>query len=316
MKLSDFRLTADDFGTFGRGLQTPECVWVGRDGIWVSDARGGVSRVNEDADPELLGSGITNPNGFSRRADGSFIVAGIGDGGFHTISSGGKTRTLLNSFEGKPLGSVNYACADGADRIWLSVMTRKPQWHDALTSWDTDGYILRVDGEGGQCEIVADGLDLTNEVKVSPDGRHLYAAETLGCRIVRFPIRSDGSLGERETVGPESLGRGALPDGISFDAYGNIWITVISENALYVIDRNGDMHIVYRDLNERAVDAIASGIEQRNGTLDHLVACASERGPLRLPTSIAFGGPDGRTAYVGTLLLPHLPTFRLPEKLE
>jgi hypothetical protein len=34
---------------------------------------------------------------------------------------------------------------------------------------------------------------------------------------------------------------------------------------------------------------------------------------LRLPTSIAFGG--GRTAYVGTLPLPHLATFQLPDSL-
>ena len=315
MKLTDFRLTADDFGTFGRDLQTPECVWADRDGIWVSDARGGVAHATNEENPTLLGSGIINPNGFSRRPDGSFVVAGIGDGGIHVILPNGETRTLLNSFDGKPLGTVNYACADGPDRIWLSVMTRKPQWHDALTSWDIDGYILRIDGNGARCEIVADGLDLTNEVKISPDGRYLYASETFGCRIVRFPIRTDGSLGPKEIVGPECLGRGALPDGFSFDAHGNIWITVISENALYVIDRHGDVHIVFRDLNRWAVEALATGIEQRNGAVDNLVACASQSGPLRLPTSIAFGGADGRTAYVGSLLLPQLPVFRLPEDL-
>ncbi|HEX3675294.1 MAG TPA: SMP-30/gluconolactonase/LRE family protein [Rhizomicrobium sp.] len=310
MRLSEFKLAAGDFGTFGQGLQRPECVWVDRDGVWASDARGGVARVKKDADPDVLGSGIADPNGFSRRPDGSFIVAGIGDGGLHVISPGGQTRKLLDSFDGKPLGTVNYACADGPERIWLSVMTRKPQWSDALTSQERDGYILRVDGT--RCEIVADGLDLTNEVKLSPDGRHLYAVETLGCRIVRFAIAHDGSLGAKETVGPESLGRGALPDGFAFDAMGNIWVTIINQNGLFVIDRHGDMHIVYRDMDEQAVEALAAGVEQRNGTVDHLVACASERGPLRLPTSLAFGG---HTAYVGTLLLPHLATFQLPDGL-
>lgn len=316
MKISDFKLTAGDFGTFGRGLQNPECVWVDRDGIWASDLRGGIARVIADADGELLGSGIGQPNGFSRRPDGSFVVAGIGDGKLYLITPSGETRVLLDTFEGKPLGAVNYACADGTNRIWVSVMTRKPQWHDALTSQELDGYILRVEGDGARCEVVADGLDLTNEVKVSPDGRHLYAAETLGCRIVRFPILANGSLGRKEIVGPQSLGRGALPDGISFDAMGNLWITIINQNGLFVIDGHGDVHVVYRDMNAEAVEVLAAGVDRRNGTVDDLVACASQTCPIPLPTSVAFGGPGGRTAYVGTLTLPHLATFQLPKDLS
>lgn len=314
MKLSEFKLTANDFGIFGQDLQRAECVWVDRDGVWASDARGGVAHVKSGANPDVRGTGIVDANGFSRRPDGSFVVAGIGDGGLHLIAPNGETRKLLDSFDGKPLGTVNYACADGPERIWLSMMTRKPQWSDALTSQERDGYILRVDDGGARCEIVADGLDLTNEVKVSPDGQHLYAVETLGCRIVRFPLRRDGTLGDRETVGPDSLGRGALPDGFAFDTMGNIWVTIINQNALFVIDRHGDVHVVYRDMVDGAVEALAAGVEHRNGTVDQLIACAAVSGPLRLPTSLAFSA-DGRTVYLGTLALPHLATFQVPENL-
>ncbi|HEY2068895.1 MAG TPA: SMP-30/gluconolactonase/LRE family protein [Rhizomicrobium sp.] len=316
MKLADFKLSAGDFGTFGKDLQRPECAWIDSDGIWTSDARGGVSRVLEYGGAELLGSGIGEPNGFSRRPDGSFVVAGIGDGGLHLIAPDGKTRKLLDRFDGKPLGAVNYACADGPDRIWLSVMTRDQPWHAALTSHIRDGYILRVEGDGARCEIVADGLDLTNEVKVSPDGRYLYAVETFGCRVVRFPLRSDGTLGTKEIFGPESLGRGAFPDGITSDQWGNIWVTMINENGLTVIDREGGAHVVYRDRNELAVAAIAGAVERRDGVVEQLAACASLNGPLQLPTSVAFGGPDGRTGYVGSVMSPYLATFRLPPSLD
>jgi gluconolactonase len=40
-------------------------------------------------------------------------------------------------------------------------------------------------------------------------------------------------------------------------------------------------------------------------------ACATA-GPLILPTSLAFGGVDGRDAYVGSLAFDHLVTFRSP----
>ncbi len=128
-------------------------------------------------------------------------------------------------------------------------------------------------------------------------------------------IRADGSLGPREAVGPENLGRGAYPDGFAFDSLGNVWVTIISQNGLSVIDARGDVHVVYHDSNDAAVEAMSVGVERRNGTVDHLVACASQLGPLRLPTSLAFGGVDGRTAYVGSLLMPHLATFRLPDDL-
>jgi sugar lactone lactonase YvrE len=314
MKLSDFKLTASDFGTFGHDLQRPECVWIDLDGIWTSDMRGGIAHVVNDKESKVLGTGIGEPNGFSRRPDGSFVVAGIGDGGLYLITPDGKTRTLTNNFEGKPLGAVNYACADGPDRIWLSVMTRALPWHAALTTTKIDGYILRVDDNGARCEIVADGLDLTNEVKVSPDGRYLYSVETFGSRIVRFEKRADGSLGPKEVFGPQSLGRDVLPDGITFDRFGNLWITIINQNGLTVLNRRGDPHIIFQDTNEEAVKIMTAGIEQRTGVVDHMAACA--QGPIPLATSIAFGGLDGRTAYVGSVAQSHLATFRLPETFE
>jgi gluconolactonase len=317
MKLANFKLTAADFGTFGVGLDRPECVWSDHDGVWVSDARGGLAHIGKDGRPELLGSGIVEANGFSRRPDGSFVVAGIGDGGLHLIAPDGTTRILLDKLDGKPLGAVNYACADGPDRIWLSVMTRALPWHAAMTSKKIDGYIVRIDGNGARAEIVADDLDLTNEVKISADGRYLYSVETFANRIVRFPIRLNGTLGPKESVGPNSLGRDVAPDGITFDAYGNIWITVINQNGLYVIDSRGDVHIVYRDPNKRAVDVLADAVERRNGSVEQMAECLNVNGPLKLPTSVAFGGADGRTAYIGSVGgLSHLVTFRMPERLE
>lgn len=315
MSIAGFKLSAADFVPYGAGLQRPECVWVDWEGVWTSDARGGICRARVDREPELLGSGVADPNGFSRRPDGSFVVAGLSDGRLYHIDPDGRTRVLLESLDGAPLGAVNYACADGPQRIWLSVMTRHLPWVPALQSRKRDGYIIRIDGEDARAQIVADGLDLTNEVKVSPDGRHLYAVETLGGRIVRFPIRADGSLGAKERVGPDSLGRGALPDGLTFDPAGNIWITIISQNAIQVIDRDGAAHVVYSDMNAAAVEAIACAVERRTGTLDHLLACMAVAGPLRLPTSLAFGGPDGRTVFVGSVGSTHLPTFRVPAGL-
>ena len=127
-----------------------------------------------------------------------------------------------------------------------------------------------------------------------------------------FQKRPDGSLGPKEVVGPQSLGHDVFPDGITFDRFGNLWITVINQNGLFVMDRHGDVHIVFRDMNKEAIEIAAAGVEQRNGVVDELAACA--QGPIPLATSIAFGGLDGRTAYVGSVAQSHLATFRLPKR--
>lgn len=315
MKLSEYKLAASDLQPYGANLHRPECVWIDDDGIWVSDGRGAISRIQENGDAEILGDPVIEPNGFSRRPDGSFIVAGIAEGKIYHVAPNGQSKVLLDAYEGQPLGAVNYCCADGQDRIWVSVMSRDLPWHSKMSSPTDDGYILRIDNDGANCEIVADGLSLTNEVKVSPDGKFLYGAESFGCRLFRFPINPDGSLGNKEIVGPASLGHGGFPDGFSFDQYGNIWVTLVALNALAIIDKQGELHTIYSDPNQAAVDEMVKVVEARNGNAEHFIACANVSGPLILPTSIAFSGIDGRDVYVGSIPMTTITKFRLPDEL-
>jgi sugar lactone lactonase YvrE len=248
-----------------------------------------------------LGRGIREPNGFSRRADGTFVVAGLTDHRVYEIAPDGTTRVLLSEVNGKPLGVTNYACVDG-DRVWISTMTDRTAWHDAFNA-GPEGTIVLLDRNGAR--VVAEGLHMTNEVKVSPDCRWLYAVETLGRRVVRFPLGADGTLGARETVGPHDLGFGAFPDGIAFDEQGNVWVTIITRNGLAVIDRSGSLNVVYDEPNEAAVERLMEAFTAKRATVEHMGACAGRKLPL--PTSLAF---QGDTVVVGSLATPCLMTFR------
>lgn len=304
--ISSFQLRASDFGTFGHDLVRPECVWIDRDGVWTSDGRGGVSLVHADRPAETRGSGIVEPNGISRRADGSFLAAGLGDGKVHRIAPDGQTTALLDAIHGKPLGAVNCAWADG-DRTWISMMSTSFPWPISMNE-GAKGYIVLLDGDGPR--IVADGLHQTNELKVSPDGRYIYTVETLARRIVRFPILDGFALGPKEIVGPSDLGHGAFPDGFAFDVEGNIWLTLIIRNGIGVIAANGDYHVVYEDPATAEVDTLVASIAAGEADLAAMGACM--KGALPFPTSLAFGGDDGRTVFVGSLAAPHLFTFRSP----
>jgi len=306
-KLKNFTLSPGDLSIFGSGLTRPECVRADKEGVWASDDRGGIARVTQNGVAELRGQGVYEPNGYSRTSDGAFIVAGLKDNKVFRIDSSGGVSVVLDQFQGKPLGTVNTAWADTKGRIWVSMMTRQERWYQALNT-KPDGYILLI--EHGRARIVADGLHLTNEIKVHPNGQHLYGVETLGKRIFRFAIGANGDLVRKEIFGPADLGHGALPDGFIFDEEGNVWVTIISRNGMVVVSAEGEPHTIYEEPNLEAVDAMVTAIQRGTATTEHLVACAGKK--LNLPTSLSFGGADGRTVYVGSLGLPHLITFKSP----
>ncbi len=306
-KLKNFTLRPEDLALFGAGLTRPECVRTDQDGVWASDDRGGIARVTQNGVAELRGAGVYEPNGYSRTSDGAFIVAGLKDNKVFRIDPTGRTSVVLDQFAGKALGTVNTAWADAQGRIWVSMMTRQERWFQALNT-EPDGYILLI--EHGEARIVADQLHLTNEIKVHPNGQHLYGVETLGKRVFRFPIASNGDLGQKEIFGPTDLGHGALPDGFNFDQDGNIWVTIITRNGIMVISKDGETRTIYEEPQLDAVDAMVMAMQKKAATADHLIACAG--GKLNLPTSLAFGGPDRRTVYVGSLGLSHLVRFNSP----
>ena len=72
----------------------------------------------------------------------------------------------------------------------------------------------------------------------TPTKEYLYIAETSTIRIMRFPVRADGTLGEGEQFGPH-LGENSYPDGCSFDQSGNLWVTMPFRNAIGVHDTGG-----------------------------------------------------------------------------
>lgn len=308
--LQGFQLDLAELGHVGRDLARPECVLAERDGtLWVSDGRGIATRIDPDGSQALLGPEVGEPNGMAIDAAGDLIVATMTGGKVWRLRRDGRAEVLLDSLDGAPLGAVNFCLFDHLGRLWISVSTRRQPWWSAVVSPQPDGYVILVDEKGPR--VVADGLVCANEVRLDARGEHLYAVETLRSRVVRFPIRPDGSLGEREVYGPDGLpGRGSYIDGITFDAEGNLWATTICRNGIVVITPSGDAHTVVEEPNEellaRLEGAIAVGAVQ---PLD-LASCAGAT--LQLPTSITFGGPDLRTVYVGSLAMPRLPTFRSP----
>ncbi len=285
MSIGNFQLTTAEIGWRGEGLSRPECVLAERDGtLWVSDDRGGVTRIGADGRQSIIGSLPGMPNGLALEKGGSLLIANIEDGKLYRLFRDGRHEIVLDSFEGRPLGSVNFVYREpGCDRIWVTVSTRTVTRREAVQRAIPDGYILLL--EGGKVRLAADGFCFTNEVRVDRQRRHLYVAETAKGRIVRLPLAADGSLGRPEPYGPDPLGPEVRVDGLTFDADGNLWVTDVARNGLYVIAPDQTCRRVFEDPGG---------------------------GTVTFPASIVFAGPDLMTCYLGSIPMKRLATFRAP----
>ncbi len=305
--------------SIGSALQRPECVLATRAGdLYTADWRGGVAHIRPDGSQVLycgtLPDGLqARPNGIALLADGSFLFAQLGndDGGVYRLQRNGQIAPWLLEVEGRTLPPTNFVLPDTAGRTWVTVSTRTQPRAAAYRADVADGFIVGVDARGA-ARVVADGLGYTNEVALHPGGQWLYVNETFARRLSRFRLL-DGMqggcrLGPREAV--TTFGPGTFPDGLAFDEDGNAWVVSIVSNRLIRVDADGMQTVWLEDADADHLAAVEAAY--RAGTMGrpHLDGIQSRR--LRNISSIAFAGPDRRTAVLGCLLGDSLVTMPMP----
>ena len=296
------RLDLDQLRFVGSGLKRPECVLATRSGaLFAADWEGGVMRIAPDGrqDRFLAPDGLdVRPNGIALRRDGSFLLAHLGaeTGGLFHLTRDGDLRPLLLEVAGEALPPSNFVLEDGAGRIWLTVSTRLRPRDRGYRKDVADGFIVLLDDRGAR--IVADGLGYTNEVQLDAAGDWLYVNETFGRRLTRFRVGPTGGLSQRETVC--DFGPGTFPDGLTFDNDGGIWITSIVSNRVIRIAPDGAQSVVLEDSDPAHLDWVEAAYAAGELGRPHLDRIESRR--LRNISSLAFGGPDLRTIYLGCLL--------------
>ena len=215
---------------------------------------------------------------------------------------------LADHIDGQPIGKVNFVLRDSKDRVWITVSTRVTNWMHALRTDLADGFIARYDH--GMFRVVADGFRFTNEIRFDAREEFLYVVETTGGCITRLRIDERGEVADREIFGPTSLGKGAWPDGIAFDSYGNLWGTLVYSDKLFVLTPQGDMRVLLDEGDPEKVDALERAFHANHVTEDVLFRTGQGVAPWM--ASVTFGGPDLRTVYIGSLKGTRIPYFRAP----
>ena len=287
-----------DLSEIGSGLNRPECVLAAPDGsLYTGDWTLGIARIAPDGttgpavDVNLIAQGF-RPNGIALMPEGDFLITNMARaGGVWRVSPRGDVSPFATEVAGHPIPPTNFVLVDGA-RTWITISATERK-HEHFTSAANTGQILLV--KDGHVSVAADGLNWTNEVRVSPGGEYLFVNETFACRTTRYDVAPDGTLSSPvQLVFPHDI----YPDGMAFDTEGGLWIACVISNRLVRVAPDLTWTILLEDPDPALTD-IAASYAKGELTWDQISRSRGSR--LSNLSSIAFGGPDLKTVYLGGL---------------
>ena len=138
------------------------------------------------------------------------------------------------------------------------------------------GRIWFID-TNGKMSILEDNMGTTNGIEVSPDGKKLYVNESVQRKVWVYDLSENGAVSnKRLLIDFPDFGM----DGMRCDVDGNLYITRHGKGVVAKISPDGKL------LQEIKL----------SGTK---------------PSNIAFGGTDGKTAYVTLQDRGNIETFRV-----
>jgi sugar lactone lactonase YvrE len=186
------------------------------------------------------------------------VVIGLPDG-LHFLN--GRQSIGLVAIESERTDTrTNDGACDAAGRLWVGTM--------ALDERSPVAALYRVDPDHSVTTLLT-GTTISNGLSWSPSGRSFYFIDSPTCRVDVFDC--DLATGTLENRGPFAAVEveGAVPDGLTVDAEGCVWVALHGGWGLNRYSPGGEL-------------------------------VAEVRLPVAKITSCCFGGPELRDLYVTT----------------
>ena len=249
----EFELALDSRSHLGEGP-----VWDEGAGqlVWVNLIRGEVHRFDPATGDDSHVSVGTPVGAAALRESGGYVLAI--ENGFATLSDDGELTQLVDLGLG-PAHRANDGKCDRFGRFWAGT--------NAYDFSAGEFTLWRLDPDGSVHAAVT-GLTLSNGLDWSPDDSTMYLIDTMAGTLLAYDFDGDaGTLSGGRTL--VSFPEGDLPDGMTVDAEGYLWVAMYS---------GGEVRRFRPD-----------------GEIDARIPV-----PVANPSSCAFGGPDLRDLYVTT----------------
>jgi len=240
---------------FRQDVSDPEGPVCLPDGSWAVTemGRGVVSHISADGKVKCVIAHTGRPNGVALDGDGDLWVAESRFPALLKLTMDGEVTTVSKGHPDLPFLWPNDLCfsPDGAiymtDSGILLADMQGIESPSAAYEVPIDGRIFRVDPVSGECTLLDQGLRFANGIAFGPGGEYLYASETLTGNIYRYRIvegQVEGGRGLFANVmikPPIEHGRVAGPDGMAFDVDGNLYVGVLVQGDITVLNPDGSV---------------------------------------------------------------------------
>lgn len=220
-----------------RGLQFPEgTVFAGNTLYFVDYATSDVLRLSGSRAEVVWHRDGCGPNGLAATPAG-LLVACYDSGSLVQISLAGQAAEVIRSdSKGQAFVAPNDLATDARGGVYFT----------ASGDASTPGKVFYRSADQVVREV-ASGIDYSNGLVVSLDGKRLYVAESRAARLLVYAIASDGALSDRREFVKladllEASPRTALtPDGVRIDRHGNLFVGLYRGGGFAVISPNAKL---------------------------------------------------------------------------
>ena len=269
-------LSPKRMSVFCEGLDHPECVAVAPDGsLYAGGEAGQIYHISPDgADVEQIADSEGFILGVALSPDGRWLAAcDLKHKCVWKLDLGGRTLS-------------EFAC--GAGDVGFNIPNHLAFLPDGTLFVTESGGFRQVSGKifrfdaDGRGEVWHPGpFNFANGIAIGPAGDAVYVVCTWLSGVERIDIRGDGSAGKRSVYARFPK---ALPDGLTFDARGNLYVTCYTPARIYKVGRDRRVSILIDDWEAHA---------------------------LANPTNIAFGGKNFDQLFAANLGRWHITRIDL-----
>ncbi len=208
-------------------------------------------------------------NGIALEPDGThLLLADVFGGAIYRVNvSSGATEKIYQHRYG-----INAAVRDSKGAIWFTQSAQNTAEAGEARMWASvevprpEGALLRLASQDGrlaaEAEVIVDSLLFANGLAIDEMSGHLYVAETVGGRVLRYRVDlGTGRVSER-SVFVDSVGA----DNLELDGEGHLWVASPLTNELLVANTaTGERRTVFRSLTP-AQQEVASEFTRRGQT--------------------------------------------------